>query len=552
MFPGGMNRFNLPMRPTMSPGGYRPWHFGNSLTKNTYNLNVFQQPPMMSHHHYDGGWGGLKNLFLAQTIIGGFNQLFGSVGQFGMQMGWWGSPQMQQSGFMPGLSGTPGTQVTSGTQLSSRSTTIDNLTKFYGEYTWIDQDGKYVAQDKDGNTLSFSSFAEAQEYMNKHSSVKGSAQKDVDTATKQKEAVAFLRHPDVVASGAEIGITNDGYRITYTKDGETVTKDVSTITEAYAELGIDPSKKAEDRGKTTTGQEQSPEDLGDTTTGNGQTPEELAALDAFNSRSDLNGAQLEYTTDGKLILTKPDGTAVEVDSIDSAMKELGISTNADPTEVVKDGGTGKGRFTFPELPNSSYSWGRLAADQRQSYEGRTVEDLASQLLKENPKLGMDKDALIEALKKANPTAISDGKVVNASKLDLPIQKTFIAQQDPHVLSNDQQFVATDKSAWEVVTDGPNDHLNEKYFDNSTEGQIKLNESGQKYTIEFIQNEDTGERIKAQKQEDGTIKISVDDGKTYSVKLEDFLNNPSAYDVQITKKDSFLDRRVKSMAESNMD
>ncbi|MBQ8167925.1 hypothetical protein IJZ97_00715, partial [bacterium] len=208
--------------------------------------------------------------------------------------------------------------------------------------------------------------------------------------------------------------------------------------------------------------------------------------------------------------------------------------------------------TFPELPNSSYSWGRLAADQRQSYEGRTVEDLASQLLKENPKLGMDKDALIEALKKANPTAISDGKVVNASKLDLPIQKTFIAQQDPHVLSNDQQFVATDKSAWEVVTDGPNDHLNEKYFDNSTEGQIKLNESGQKYTIEFIQNEDTGERIKAQKQEDGTIKISVDDGKTYSVKLEDFLNNPSAYDVQITKKDSFLDRRVKSMAESNMD
>lgn len=183
-------------------------------------------------------------------------------------------------------------------------------------------------------------------------------------------------------------------------------------------------------------------------------------------------------------------------------------------------------FSYPEL-SDGLKWQR---NSNEKYANMTTDNLVKELAKNG--ITVTK----EQLEAANPGAIKNGKVVDASKLDIPAKATadnnasvknggWKGQEDSAWYSGDQQFVGANGHVYEVVAkDG--DHLNTKRFNqpgirngSSIEFSDKYKDGGVKEIID----DETGETFPA-KRNGNKIVVTVG-GK--DIPLEEFLSGDYA-------------------------
>ena len=238
----------------MVHGLYRPWMRTPHPMVMNKTVIVNQQPHC--HRSNGGFWGGFLGGFLGGGL---FNSgLFGNIFGFGSGMtGMYGGgmmPGMMMPTMMPGATNNYAylNQLSGNNPANQTNTDVTILQKHFPDYTISERDGKFIATDKDGNLIEGDSFddmlaklggttpaTENPETQNMNE-IKQAALRQGQLIEVKEEAEKFMKNEDVIASGAQISVIEDGenfaqYQLTL-KDG--TTKIVRDITSAYEELGI--------------------------------------------------------------------------------------------------------------------------------------------------------------------------------------------------------------------------------------------------------------------------------------------------------------------------
>ncbi len=200
-------------------------------------------------------------------------------------------------------------------------------------------------------------------------------------------------------------------RLSINDEGKLVYKDKDTNEETVLELTEQNFAKVLQAIKGQTVQEDPP--AGDP---------DAEAINAFNNNDAVKAKNATIAKNGdKYVVTIKDAdgkvtSTNEYSSIAAAYEALGLTADG----KVKQQGGGKGKFSYPALPNG-YAWKEAASGKFP--KGTKAEYILAELHKDE---GL-KNITLEDLIKANPKAIKDGVVSGVGKLEIPTKTTQTSQ-----------------------------------------------------------------------------------------------------------------------------